>query len=257
MLRPMDVRPGQSLLGALLVVAMAGCSGASRDVARAQDGGAAVRVTSEPAQPPVSTPSPTELETAAAVVPSKDAAVAPAREPSPAPPTKPRTQPRTATATSRTPQPTASKTADAGPGARPARWGDVPVTAPPPDVLVTMNARERESEQGRAFTGSFRIENRSAERFLITDCGPSGGLWRDGRYVGGHEPRACPAIAQYLEPGQVIDGDYQVLPYSYEDQERRTALPSGYYWLTFGLAVSRGPDQQVYWAAEAVTVRIG
>lgn len=148
------------------------------------------------------------------------------------------------------------KTAEAGPGARPAHWGEVPVTAPPADVVITMTARERESEQDRAFTGTFRIENRSAEEFSITSCGPLGGVWRDGLYAGGHEPAACAAIPRYLEPGEVIEGDYQVFPYAYENQESRTALPSGYYWLTYGLEVSRGPNQLVYWAAEAVTVRV-
>ena len=250
----MVVHTKQSLLVAVLAVAMAGCGGGSRDVARtAEEGrGATSGPTQASASSPASTPNPTELASTAAVEPSS-AAIEPAREPTPAPPTKP----RTATATSPTPQPVASKTADAGPGARPARWGDVPVTAPPPDVLVTMNAGEREAEQGQAFTGRFRIENRSSERFLITNCGPFGGLWRDGRYVGGHEPRACAAVPQYLEPGQVIEGNYEVPPYAYEDQDSRTALPTGYYWLTFGLAVSRGPDQEVYWVAEAVTVRIG
>ena len=119
-----------------------------------------------------------------------------------------------------------------------------------------MTARERQSEQGEPFTGSFRIENRSPERFLLADCGPAGGLWRDGRYAGGQEPHACTAVPRYLEPGQVINADYRLLPYSYEEQERRTVLPSGFYWLTTGIAVSRGPNQHVFWAAEAVTVRI-
>ena len=121
-----------------------------------------------------------------------------------------------------------------------------------------MTPKNTRLRQGQLLTGRVRIENRSSERIQLSHCYPPGGLWQDGAYKGGQEPRGCPAIVQYLAAGEVIDTDYSIDTFAYTQAERRP-LPPGRYWFTLGLGVVRDNGdggQTELWVDEAVVTEV-
>ena len=101
--------------------------------------------------------------------------------------------------------------------------------------------------------GVFTVENTSGEEVAVErgGCDFVWGLYRNGAFVGGHEPMACPAYLRYdrLKPGETRR--YEMTFDGLDDREPRKPLAPGTYDAFAGWDVTGG-----HWYAQPVTVTV-
>ena len=139
-----------------------------------------------------------------------------------------------------------------------------PSTAPPPPTTATYPKDAGTPDPRVRLTltlerteiptkGVLTVENTSREEIAAErgGCDFVWGLYRDGTFVGGHEPMACPAYVRNdrLKPGETRR--YEMTFDGLDDREPRKPLAAGSYDAFAGWDVIGG-----HWYAPPVTVTI-
>jgi hypothetical protein len=137
-----------------------------------------------------------------------------------------------------------------------------PTTAPPQPATYPKDAGTPDRRVRLTLTldrtevpakGVLTVENTSTEEVRAErgGCDFVWGLYRDGTFVGGHEPMACPAYLRNdrLKPGEIRR--YEMTFDGLDDREPRKPLPPGTYDAFAGWDVAGG-----HWYAPPVTVTV-